>query len=299
MGGAAEYQHEIKYRTSRNSFFSVLSNNCNEMSLIKYTEEFFDNNGRETPGCLYCAHIYNEEESFFKIGISSATNIIELESKRFVFIRENGYEIELIYFKSDILYDCFLIEQAMLKFFEDIKYVPSKTFGGHSECLTKNPIDVIRHEPDFIIETIYRKIDFWLDIAEYHDLICADNVVNIVSAIRIKTKQAKAVVLEFSQIISFLGHEFTFLFVGTLASAYELNKYLQNKMILILDDFKKTMKKKQELETKNHSVKMDLKNSIAKIDKIIKGNVWIFNSGEDFIDSFKAYLTRESSYQMR
>lgn len=136
------------------------------MSTIKYTEEFFEENGREMPGCLYCINMYNRAESFYKIGISSATNTFDLEGKRLSFIRSSGYCVDLVYFKSGNLYDSYAVKNSLLNCFSAIKYNPNYSFGGHSECFSENPIYLIQNNPNQSGEIVMKSGYYYVSLLD-------------------------------------------------------------------------------------------------------------------------------------
>lgn len=78
---------------------------------------------------LYMVKIYDDHESFFKVGITKQNPVI----KRFYGV---PYTIKILHEKEMSLYDAFIEEQHIL---QDLrKYIPKKKFKGWTECFMKN-----------------------------------------------------------------------------------------------------------------------------------------------------------------
>lgn len=93
---------------------------------------------------LYVIHFYNEDENFYKIGISDNT-----EGRLKYYPSE--YQKEIIYLLKDVpnAHDTFYydMEQKILKEFTiKFKYKPKIAFSGSTECLTENPLNYIYSE---------------------------------------------------------------------------------------------------------------------------------------------------------
>ncbi len=84
---------------------------------------------------LYIMHIYNINESFYKIGISKDPN-----SRKSEIVGDSGknYSIDIIFKKFGNIKDIFKIEQFLLS--NAYKYTPLHMFGGHTECVKNVPI---------------------------------------------------------------------------------------------------------------------------------------------------------------
>ena len=97
-----------------------------------YSEDFFKINSelKNKPATLYVLKCTNNEESFYKIGITT-TSI----SKRFGGKSKIPYDYELMYEYKSNLYDCFKLEQSTIEKFKNKKYIPLKQFGGMYECI--------------------------------------------------------------------------------------------------------------------------------------------------------------------
>lgn len=80
---------------------------------------------------VYTIKMYNEYEEFFKTGISKSYN-----NRHKDFIR-TGYNVEIIDIMVDTKYNCFILEQKLLKKRQRVnKYTPQVKFGGSTECYT-------------------------------------------------------------------------------------------------------------------------------------------------------------------
>lgn len=94
---------------------------------MKMTKEIFQNLCKEDLAYLYIVKCFDEEEQFYKIGITSKEN----PDERFSSI---PYEIEVIEFYSHpsptFIMD---LERKLLSLQE--RYKPLKQFGGYSECI--------------------------------------------------------------------------------------------------------------------------------------------------------------------
>lgn len=77
---------------------------------------------------LYKIRLYNDNESFYKIGL---TNNIKIRMNAF------PYKVEIIEVEKGILGSLYLKEQKIIKNLKDFKYTPKIHFGGYSECFSK------------------------------------------------------------------------------------------------------------------------------------------------------------------
>lgn len=82
---------------------------------------------------IYILNIYNQDENFYKIGIS--TNILN----RFNEINSLYKKTILYSYESNLLFSVSL-EQKILKDLKNNIYLPKRRFGGHKECLNINPL---------------------------------------------------------------------------------------------------------------------------------------------------------------
>ena len=72
--------------------------------------------------------MYSEDETFFKIGITTSTK------ERFR--KFKNYSVELIECLSLNRYDAILLESDLHLKHKEYKYSPIKPFKGHSECFS-------------------------------------------------------------------------------------------------------------------------------------------------------------------
>lgn len=88
-----------------------------------------------TNGNIYLIRVYNEGESFFKIGITVHRYC------RFYEIIKAGYKVDIVYMVMGIPYlDALDYENELHHYFTLNSYAPSTKFGGHTECY--NHVDV-------------------------------------------------------------------------------------------------------------------------------------------------------------
>jgi len=91
---------------------------------------------RNIPATLYL--LYNKEENFYKVGITTKGNIEE----RIKYM--SHYKFNIVDYGNDTMYNVAVAEQKILKSAE--KYKPKKRFGGYSECIKKY-IDIKKYVP--------------------------------------------------------------------------------------------------------------------------------------------------------
>jgi hypothetical protein len=92
---------------------------------------------KNIPATLYLLH--NEEENFYKVGITTKNNVEE----RIKYIK--NYTFEIVDTVSDIMYNIAVAEQNILA--DAKKYKPKKRFGGYSECI-KEFVNIHRYVPN-------------------------------------------------------------------------------------------------------------------------------------------------------
>lgn len=83
------------------------------------------------PCSFYIINIYDDNEDFYKVGISS--NI----KNRFGEIKAL-YKINILHIFETNLLNAVNVENKILKDFKNFKYKPNKYFEGRTECLNKN-----------------------------------------------------------------------------------------------------------------------------------------------------------------
>ena len=81
---------------------------------------------------VYFLKFYNDDEIFYKIGITKST----LE-KRLSWIKCNEYNIDVIHTIKTNLYDAIYKERELHEFYSEYRYRPKHKFGGYTECFSK------------------------------------------------------------------------------------------------------------------------------------------------------------------
>ena len=92
-------------------------------------------------GIIYLIRIYNEAESFYKVGITATS----IERRYSGSNMHNDYKIEIIDYIEGTRISSYVIEQNIHKNNKNIKYCPKNKFVGHTECYTKK-IDIRNKE---------------------------------------------------------------------------------------------------------------------------------------------------------
>lgn len=133
-------KHNYKYE-QRTTHHSKGIQGCPKCAkqILRYSKENFINHKKffkDKKGLLYVIYLYNEEESFYKVGITSS-----LRFKYRINQLKKYYKVEIQYTAEDSIEKCFVLEQQFLKEFLFYKYTPNKKFKGYTECLTVNPIN--------------------------------------------------------------------------------------------------------------------------------------------------------------
>lgn len=86
---------------------------------------------------IYLIRLYNNKESFFKIGLSVHKYC------RFYEIMKSGYEVDIIYMIFGIeSFSAFKIEKHLQSIFPT--YTPLIKFGGYTECFSNVPINTYK-----------------------------------------------------------------------------------------------------------------------------------------------------------
>lgn len=86
---------------------------------------------------FYVVNLYNNEENFFKIGITTKSL-----KRRFgkSFEKKTGYTINEVFIQKTNLYNAFMKENNIIKNMREYRYIPRTTFGGVTECFCINPL---------------------------------------------------------------------------------------------------------------------------------------------------------------
>ncbi len=116
---------------------------CSKCTLLgRYNSNtFLNEESRNIRGWIYLIHLFDGNESFYKIGIT--TNI-----QRRLTRMSNYYDYKLIFSLQHSLYRAFQLEQQIILKYPS--YAPTEIFAGYTECLNLTPSNVIS-----IIEQLY------------------------------------------------------------------------------------------------------------------------------------------------
>lgn len=112
---------------------------ADEIRVLGSTIQDIALNGSEILGRLYVLNIFSDEENFFKIGITSKS-----VKQRWKNLPEE-YDYEILADLHMNIVKAYQLEQSLLIELESHRYIPKTYFGGITECLTKNPIE-LNHE---------------------------------------------------------------------------------------------------------------------------------------------------------
>lgn len=89
---------------------------------------------KELTGYFYIIRLYNDNELFYKVGISKNVNH---RIKEFA----KSYKVDILYTEENYLIEILRIENQFLTEFKSFKYKPLIHFCGSTECLTINPLE--------------------------------------------------------------------------------------------------------------------------------------------------------------
>ncbi len=259
------------------------------MGNIRFDQEYFDKFGKEGSGCLYIARLYDSNESFYKVGISSSTTVEELDVLRFTYFREAGYHADLLFFKADNLYKCKQVEESILSIFSDIRHSPLRSFGGFTECFTDSPIELIQQNSEFILTHVTKVINFWLsEKKENEPKIVSGNVQYLPFQLKVSISAAKRAKEELELLISFFKDE---LEISTLIEnnrSLNLQSIIKELARMLLQATKKKIEKcwidEKEENSKGLSFKNDLEQKILNINRILDTQNLEIKVGEEFLD---------------
>lgn len=99
-----------------------------------YCKSYFEQHPTVT-GFFYVVRFYDKNESFVKIGITKQSNIaLRYASQRI-------YKYELLVFTPMLLSNAYNCEQNMIKNFSEFKYIPEKSFAGHTETFSEQILE--------------------------------------------------------------------------------------------------------------------------------------------------------------
>ena len=96
-----------------------------------------DEDAKNIACTVYILKFTNENEVFFKVGLSKnfRKRLVEFRSK-------TPYKVEVFRTFETTLDDAFIQEQRYLETYKHFKYKPLINFGGSTECLSENPINL-------------------------------------------------------------------------------------------------------------------------------------------------------------
>jgi len=86
-------------------------------------------------GILYLIRVYNSEEKFYKIGVTSRSLYTRFGGNKI-----KTYSYDTIDVFKDTIHKVFLMEQKIIKENKNISYVPKQKFEGWTECFYDKPI---------------------------------------------------------------------------------------------------------------------------------------------------------------
>lgn len=90
------------------------------------------NKGGKSKAILYLVRLFNDEEDFYKVGITSRSVI-----KRMSQIKVKGYDYEIL---EEVNLDpgkCWDLEKEIHRKNKHLKYTPTTLFGGSTECFSE------------------------------------------------------------------------------------------------------------------------------------------------------------------
>ena len=111
-----------------------------EIMNLRDTIHNLNEKGIKIKGKFYMLHCFNEYEDFYKIGITTKS-----VKRRYYKDKKNvsmPYNFNIIIEKEMDIIDAYLIEQGILKKHKQHQYFPKIYFGGITECLSINPIEL-------------------------------------------------------------------------------------------------------------------------------------------------------------
>ncbi|MBC8427591.1 MAG: GIY-YIG nuclease family protein [Proteobacteria bacterium] len=91
---------------------------------------------KNIPAILYFIKLYNINEEFYKIGITTKEIASRIKDIR-------KYKYNIISEIKITLYNAFLKERKFLIDFKEYKYKPKLYFGGHTECFNKEIYNIM------------------------------------------------------------------------------------------------------------------------------------------------------------
>jgi hypothetical protein len=110
-----------------------LNKNNNDTNSGRYSPVFFAVNKHyeNVYGLFYCVRLYNDNESFLKIGITKN----EIRTRFGSATGRGNYLFEVVFTLRNYIVLLYQLEQGLLRLFNSWKYKPISEFGGDTECL--------------------------------------------------------------------------------------------------------------------------------------------------------------------
>lgn len=119
------------------SLSNLLSVNCGCRQCFEskggyYSKEYFIKNpkDKDLKAILYLIKVYDNDESFYKIGITKRTVYDRFKNKTLM-----PYNYDIVYEFETNLYNAFIMENKLKDLYFKQKYIPNKDFGGMYECI--------------------------------------------------------------------------------------------------------------------------------------------------------------------
>lgn len=103
-----------------------------------YITTYFDRfpSKKDLPATLYL--LYNREENFYKVGITT----VDINER----IKYTRYSFEILDTVETTMYNAAVAEQQILQEYKSLRHYPKRKFGGYSECLSV-PVDIQKYVP--------------------------------------------------------------------------------------------------------------------------------------------------------
>ena len=102
-------------------------------------------------GYIYIVRLYDEVENFIKVGITKEESCVNRMQKI-------PYNKEIIYLGENNMYNCFKIEQIVLKENKKVMYKPYIYFGGLTECLKLESLNGVENHVRLLMAESFGQI---------------------------------------------------------------------------------------------------------------------------------------------
>ena len=128
-------KHNIKYKQSLTSHKRG-NQGCSKCAKgITYYDENTVELMSNKFGKIYFIKLSNNEEVFYKIGITGKDSNKRIRAYR------KFYEVELLLEIESNIRDSYKLEQLLILNYKKYSYIPKKHFKGYSECFKENPVN--------------------------------------------------------------------------------------------------------------------------------------------------------------